>query len=396
MPGLNPSVALHHLAVKKGVRPVKQAQRRFRPELIPQIETEVNKLIEAGFIREVQYPEWIANIVPVKKKNWQIRVCVDFRDLNSACPKDDFLLPITEVMVDVTTGHEVLSFKDGFSGYNQIRMNPKDEELTAFRTPKGIYCYKVMPFGLKNAGATYQRAMQKIFDNVLHKYVECYVDDLVVKTKKYQLKMNPRKCAFGVISGKFLGFIVRHRGIEIDQSKIEAIQKMPETKNLWELRGLQGKLAYIQWFISNLDGRCQPFNRLMKKAVHFEWDEACSNAFERIKRYLLNSPVLGASIPGKPLVLYIAAQEKSLGALMAQENEKGKERALYYLSRTLNGVELNYFPIEKMCLALFFAIDKLEHYMQAYTVRLIAKVNLIKYVIWQFLDPLNNWLNLGN
>ena len=217
-----------------------------------------------GFIREVQYPEWIANIVPVKKKNGQIRVCVDFRDLNSACPKDDFLLPITEVMVDATTGHEALSFMDGSSGYNQIRMNPKDEELTAFRTPKGIYYYKVMSFGLKNAYATYQRAMQKIFHNVLYKYVECYVDDPVVKKKKrredhlvdlrfvfnylrkYQLKMNPRKCAFGVTSGKFLGFIVRHRGIEIDQSKIEATQKMPEPKNLRELKGLQGKLAYIR------------------------------------------------------------------------------------------------------------------------------------------------------
>ena len=184
MLGLNPSIALHHLAVKKGVRPVKQAQRRFQPELIPQIKTEVNKLIEAGFIREVQYPEWIANIVPVKKKNGQIQVCVDFRDLNNACPKDDFPLPITEVIVDATTSHEALSFMDGSSGYNQIQMNPKDEELTAFRTPKGIYCYKVMPFGLKNARATYQRAMQKIFDNVLHKYVECYVDDLVVKTKR--------------------------------------------------------------------------------------------------------------------------------------------------------------------------------------------------------------------
>ena len=123
------------------------------------------------------------------------------------------------------------------------------------------------------------------------------------------------------------------------------------------------------------------FQSIDEKDVHFEWDEACSNAFERIKRYLLNPPVLGAPIPGKPLLLYIAAQEKSLGALMAQENEKGKERALYYLSQTLNGAELNYSPIEKMCLALFFAIDKLEHYMQAYTVRLIAKVNLIKYVI---------------
>ena len=119
----------------------------------------------------------------------------------------------------------------------------------------------------------------------------------------------------------------------------------------------------------------------MKKDVQFEWDEACSNAFERIKRYLLNPPVLGALIPGNPLVLYIAAQENSLGALMAQENEKGKERALYYLSRTLNGAELNYSPIEKMCLTLLFAIDKLEHYMQAYTVRLIAKADLIKYVL---------------
>ena len=225
MPGLDPRVAVHHLAVKHGARPIKQAQRRFRPELVPRIEVEVNKLIEVGFIREVKYPTWISSIVPVKKKNGQIRICVDFRDLNNACPKDDFPLPLTELMVDATTGHEVLSFMDGSSGYNQIRMASRDEELTAFRTPKGIYCYKVMPFGLKNAGATYQRAMQKIFDDMLHKNIECYVDDVVVKTRKredhlqdlrkvfnrlrrYQLKMNPLKCAFGVTSGKFLGFIV--------------------------------------------------------------------------------------------------------------------------------------------------------------------------------------------
>ncbi|KAK4397757.1 hypothetical protein Sango_1251200 [Sesamum angolense] len=134
---------------------------------------------------------------------------------------------------------------DGSSGYNQIRMASENEELTAFRTPKGIYCYKVMSFGLKNAGATYQRAIQRIFDNMLHKNVEYYVDDLVVKSKKredhfhdlrkvferlrrYQLKMNPSKCAFGVTSGKFLGFIVRQWGIEIEQAKIDAILRMPE------------------------------------------------------------------------------------------------------------------------------------------------------------------------
>jgi len=148
---------------------------------------------------------------------------------------------------------------------------------------------------------------------------------------------------------------------------------MPEPKNLWELRGLQERLPYIWRFISNLASWCQPFNRLMKKDVHFECDEACSNAFSSIKRYLLNPPIIGTPILGKPMVLYIAVQEKYLGALMEQENEEGKERALYYLSRTLNRAELNYSPIEKTRLALFFAIDKLKHYMQAYTVHLIAK-----------------------
>ncbi|KAM1506182.1 hypothetical protein ACFXTO_002081 [Malus domestica] len=301
-------------------------------------------------------------------------------------------------MVDATTGHEALSFMDDSSGYNQIRMALEDDELTAFRTPKGIYCYKVIPFGLKNAGATYQRAMQKIFNDMLHKNVECYVDDVVVKTKKrsnhlkdlrvvfgrlrkYNLKMNPLKCAFGVTSGKFLGFIVKHRGIEVDQSKIKAIQSMPEPRNLHELKSLQGRLAFIRRFISNLAGRCQPFSRLMKKDVPFVWDKACNNAFESIKKYLSSPPVLGAPVPGKPLILYIAAQESSVGALLAQENEAQKEGALYYLSRTLTGAELNYSPIEKMCLALMFAIQKLRHYMHAYTIHLVAKADPVKYVM---------------
>ncbi|XP_070013118.1 uncharacterized protein [Nicotiana sylvestris] len=142
MPVLDLKVAVHHLAVKNGAHPIKQAQRHFRPDLVPLIETEVNILIEVGFIRKVKYPTWVSSIVPLRKKNGQIRVCVDFRDLNNACPKDEFPLPIPELMIDVTTGYEAMSFMDGSSGYNQIRMAPKDEELTAFRTPTGIYCYK--------------------------------------------------------------------------------------------------------------------------------------------------------------------------------------------------------------------------------------------------------------
>ena len=138
---------------------------------------------------------------------------------------------------------------------------------------------------------------------------------------------------------------------------------------------------FIRRFITNLISRCQPFSRLMKKNVSFVWDEACHNAFESIKKYLANAPVLGAPIPGKPLTLYIAAQERSLGALLAQENEERREMALYYLSRTLKGLELNYSPIEKTCLALIFSIQKLRHYMQAYTVHLVARADPVKFVM---------------
>ncbi|KAL0423127.1 UNVERIFIED_CONTAM: hypothetical protein Sradi_0847500 [Sesamum radiatum] len=294
------------------------------------------------------------------------KLLVKARDLNCAYPKDDFPLPIAELMIDATTGHEALS------RYNQIRMALKDEEPMVFRTPKGIYCYKVMPLGLKNAVAMYRKAMQKIFDDILHKNVEYYVDDLVAKSKtrqdylqdlrkvferlrRYQLKMNPLKCAFGVTSGKFLGFIVCHRGIEMNKLKL--------------------------MFISNLVGRCQPFSRIMKKGVSFEWDEACHNAFRSIKSYLMKPPVLVAPVPGRPLILYIAAQECSVGALLAQENDEGKESALYYLSRMMTPNELKYSPIEKICLALIFAIQKLKHYFQAHTVRLVTKANPLKYVM---------------
>ncbi|KAG9442536.1 hypothetical protein H6P81_018390 [Aristolochia fimbriata] len=183
--------------------------------------------------------------------------------------------------------------------------------------------------------------------------------------------MNPLKCAFGVTSGKFLGFIVHHRGIEIDQSKIDAIQKMSEPKNVFELKSFQGHLAYIRYFISNLAGRCQPFSRLLKKDTPFEWDDSCRNAFNNIKVYLTKPPVLVAPIVDRPLLLYIAAQEKS----------NNKERSLYYLSRTLVGAELNYSPIEKTCLALIFAIQKLRHYLLAHSTNLILRADPLKYIM---------------
>jgi hypothetical protein len=236
MPGINPEKIVHVLNVNSVARPVRQKRRKFAPERVEAITVEVEKLLKAQFIEEVYYPDWLANVVLVKKSNGKWRICVDFTDLNKACPKDSFPLPRIDALVDSTSGYKLLSFMDAFSGYNQIHMLPEDREKTAFITDRGLYCYKVMPFGLKNAGATYQRLVNKMFQAQIGRNMEVYVDDMLVKSteliahvndlreafktlKQYGMKLNPAKCTFGVSSGKFLGYMVSSRGIEANPEK---------------------------------------------------------------------------------------------------------------------------------------------------------------------------------
>ena len=166
MPGLDLGLVAHTLNVDPETKPVAQPARIFHTEIEGQIVKEVQKLLAAGFIKPIQHPRWLSNIVPVKKKNGQIRCYVDFRNLNKACLKDEFSLPNMDLLIDSTAGNVMFSFMDGFSGYNQIKMAPKDAEKIAFRTPMGNFYCIVMPFGLKNAGATYQRAMTAIFHDI--------------------------------------------------------------------------------------------------------------------------------------------------------------------------------------------------------------------------------------
>jgi len=141
-------------------------------------------LLSAGHIREIQYPEWLANVVLVKKANGKWRMCVDFTDLNKACLEDSYPLPSIDALVDSASGCNMLSFLDAFSGYNQIKMHPRDESKTAFMTETCSYCYKVMSFGLKNTGATYQRLMDKVLAPMLGRNVQAYVDDMVVTSQE--------------------------------------------------------------------------------------------------------------------------------------------------------------------------------------------------------------------
>ena len=152
--GIEPTIITHRLNVSPSFKPIKQKRRSFALKRQKAINEEVDKLFQAGVIREVEYPEWLANVVLVKKANDKWRLCIDFTDVNQACPKDSFPLPRIDLIVDATAGHELLSFMDAFFGYNQISMDPDDQEKTSFVIGQGTYCYRVMPFGLKNAGAT--------------------------------------------------------------------------------------------------------------------------------------------------------------------------------------------------------------------------------------------------
>jgi hypothetical protein len=156
----------------------------MRTEVLEEVKKEIEKMLEAVFIRPCRYAEWSSSIVPVQKKDGRWRVCVDFRNLNRATPKDEYPLPIAETLINVAASNNILSFMDGNTSYNQIFMAPEDIHKTAFRVPgvMGLFEYVVMTFGLKNAGATYQRAMKYIYHNLIDKLVEIYIDDVVVKS----------------------------------------------------------------------------------------------------------------------------------------------------------------------------------------------------------------------
>ena len=181
---ISPMHASHRLNVAPSTKPIRQKVRRFHPDCHLVIQTEVDNLLHNGFIRVVRYPEWLANVVVVPKKGNKWRVCVDYTDLNAAYPKDSFPLPRIDHIVDSSAGHGMLSFLDAFSGYHQIPMHPSDAEKTSFITPHGLYCYNVMPFSLKNVGATYQRLVTKMFRPLLGSTMEVYIDDMLVKSKK--------------------------------------------------------------------------------------------------------------------------------------------------------------------------------------------------------------------
>ncbi|GKV51647.1 hypothetical protein SLEP1_g58282 [Rubroshorea leprosula] len=393
MLGIPNSVCQHKLSTNPLKKPVAQKRRLFGGERLQAIKEEVEKPLQAGFVRKVDYCEWVANPVLVKKANSKWRMCIDYTNLNQACPKDCYPMPSIDKLVEAASGNERLSLLDAYSGYHQVPMALEDEEKTSFYAGDAIYCYVMMPFGLKNAGATYQKMVTIVFRAQIGKNLEVYVDDIVVKSlkaedhlayldetfnnlRKNRMRLNPAKCIFSVESGKFLGFMVSRRGIEVNPEKIRAIAEMEPPKSVKDIQRLTGRVAALHRFISKSADKCLPFFKIMRSATQkdesgkqkkFEWSQECQAAFEELKSYLSSPPLLTKAVDREILYLYLGISDEAISSVLVKE-EARQQKPIYYISSVLHGAELRYPIAEKVALAVVTSARKLRPYFQSHPI----------------------------
>ena len=287
----------------------------------------------------------------------------------------------------------MLSFLDAFSGYNQVNMCPSNMEKIVFITPRGLYCYKVMPFGLKNVGATYQRLVTKVFQPILRNTTEMYIDNIVIKrvnrfdhcqhlqeafdlVRKYRMHLNPLKCAFGVNAENFLGFMVTQWGIEANLNHIQAMPELEPPSNQKEVQRLIGKLAALSRFISRYIDLLQPFFQILRNVGKKKYDEEYQTTFESIKQYLVSPPILSAPVIGKQLFVYLVVSEMGISAILMRLGESQQQHAIYYTSKYFQGADRRYPILEKVALALVVSATRLRPYFQAHLIIVLTNMPL--------------------
>jgi ribonuclease HI len=358
------SVIEHKIPLKEEAKPFRQKLRQINPMLLPIMEKEVKNILDAQIIIPLRYSEWVANLVPVRKKNGEIRLCVDFRNLNRSSKKDNYPLPKMEHILQRVTGASRMSMIDGFSGYNQIFVLPEDREKTTFTTPWGTFMYAKMPFGLMNAGETFQRAMDIAFIGEKDKFVVIYLDDITVfsrsdkehcyhlrkvflKCRKFGLSLNPKKSLFSMKEGKLLGHIVSAEGVRIDPSRVEAIQTLSLPRSKKEVQSFLGKINFLRRFVSNFVEMVKYITTMLRKGNEVKWTAKSRNYFDQIKKALTEAPVLISPDYSKDFLIFSFASFDTVAIVLLQKNVERLEQPISFFSRALREVELRYDIMEK-------------------------------------------------
>ena len=360
-------------------QPIRQQVRR-----VPQFRRqEAKKLLDdmlgKGVIQPSDSP-WASPVVLVPKKDGSLRFCVDYRRVNSVTRRDAYPLPRVDDTLDTLAGSKLFSTLDMLSGYWQVEVDPKDREKTAFCTPEGLFEFRVMPFGLCNAPATFQRLMDAVLAGLQWSSCLVYLDDLVIPGKTFLehlahlrnvfqrlreagLKLKPSKCNFCLKKVEFLGHVVSAEGVRTDPGKTEKVATWPVPMSKRDVQQFLGLANYYRRFVKDFTTVAKPLHHLTEKTAKFEWTEKAQNAFEELRRRLVTAPVLEFPDYSKPFTLDTDASDTGIGAVLSQSREDGSECVVAYASRVLTRPERQYCVTRKELLAVVTFVQHFRCYL---------------------------------
>jgi hypothetical protein len=394
------SIIQHTIPIKEDQKPFRQKLRRINPLLLPLIEKEVRKLFDAKIIVSLRFSKWLANLVPVRKKSGEIRLCIDFRNLNRVSLKDNYPLPKMDHILQNIVGSQRMSMLDGFSGYNQIMVHPDDQEKTTFTTPWGTFMYAKIPFGLMNAGETFQRDMDIEFVEEKDKFIVIYLDDITVysnsdsehlqhlkqvfeKCRKFGISLNPKKSNFVVKEGKLLGHIISRDGIRIDPNRVVAIQKISTPRSKKEVQSFLGRIIFLRRFIPNLAEIIKHITNMLRKGNEIRWTTDAKKSFEEVKVSLTKAPVLVSPDFSRDFIIFSFASEHTIAGVLMQKNNQNQEQPISFFSRSLRYSTLKYNIMEKQAYALVKALKEFRMYILHSHVLAYVPNSVVKDILTQ-------------
>lgn len=352
----------------------------------------VNRLMSEGVIRPSNSP-YASAIVLVKKKNGELRMCVDYRGLNKLTVRDNYPLPLIEDCVEYLENKRYFSVLDLKSGFHQVRVADASVKYTAFVTPNGQYEYMKMPFGLKNAPAVFQRFINEVFkDMIAANEIVIYMDDILLATPDYAshcrllsavlerlsyrgLQLNLDKCQICFEEIEYLGYAVTAGGIRPSESHIAAIRRYPMPTNAREFHSCLGLFSYFRRFVASFSKIAAPLQKLMRKDVPFIWNESCTAAFEELKSRLVSAPLLAIYNPSRETELHTDASSHGFGAALMQRQGDGKFHPVAYYSKTTSDAESRYHSFELETLAIIYALRRFRVYLEGIPFKMVTDCN---------------------